>query len=144
LLNCARTGAGRSRQAGKGHDLLAVGGLGKTDNRLGGGLMDACEQGQHAPKQARGSFATGKQVVDVSFHRNPDYGLLLQSESLRTKEPAQWKKDGNSPIPGHSPFAAKTGLCRSMRFETIQSQFAHNFTVMTRNFEKQNPRHVVS
>jgi hypothetical protein len=80
LLHCARGGLGRSCQAGKGHNLLTVGRLGKTDNRLGGGLMDTCEQGQHDPRYARGSAAASEQIFNVSFHRELESHLLLQSE----------------------------------------------------------------
>jgi len=45
LLNCSRAGLGRSGQTGKGDDLLAVGRMSETDDRLRGGLMNTCEQG---------------------------------------------------------------------------------------------------
>jgi hypothetical protein len=59
----------RSGQAGKSNDLLAVGRLGKTDDRLGGGLMDACEQGQNDPCVTRGSAGANEQIPKASFHK---------------------------------------------------------------------------
>jgi hypothetical protein len=69
LLDGSRGCLCRSSQAGKGDNLLAVGRLGKTDDRLGGGLMDACEQGQNDPCVTRGSAEANEQIPKASFHK---------------------------------------------------------------------------
>ena len=69
LLDGSRGCLCRSSQAGKGDNLLAVGRLGKTDNGLGGDLMDASEQGQNNPCATRGAAEANEQILKVSFHK---------------------------------------------------------------------------